>query len=52
MKQLQFQLSPDDRVSLTAYLHDYTPEMPLWQKRPAVLVLPGGGYQFLSERES
>lgn len=33
---------------LTAYIQDTLPE---GQKRPAVLILPGGGYQFVSPRE-
>lgn len=52
MLRQTFDLTPDGRVSLTAYLQDYSPQMPLWTRRPAVVVLPGGGYTFLSEREA
>jgi acetyl esterase/lipase len=45
-------LSEDQQIYLTAYLHDHSPEMPLWRKRPAVLVLPGGGYMMTSDREA
>jgi acetyl esterase/lipase len=45
-------LSPDGRVTLTTYLHAPSPELPLWERRPAVVVFPGGGYNFLSDREA
>lgn len=40
-------------ATLTAYLHEDSVEMPhqVCKKRPAMLVCPGGGYVFLSERE-
>ncbi len=41
----------NEKVSLTCYLHLESPEMPN-QKRNAMLVLPGGGYVFCSDRES
>ena len=37
---------------LTAYLHDRSPEMSGRDIRPAMLVLPGGGYHFCSAREA
>lgn len=37
---------------LTAYLHDRSPEMGNRDVRPAMLVLPGGGYHFCSDREA
>ncbi len=36
---------------LEAYTHKITPEMPI-DKRKAMIVCPGGGYRFLSEREA
>jgi acetyl esterase/lipase len=45
-------LSDDGSITLTAYLHESSAEMPIWQKRPAVLVLPGGGYTVTSDREA
>ncbi|PWW34315.1 MULTISPECIES: alpha/beta hydrolase [Paenibacillus] len=39
-------------VILTAYLLDSSPEMPNIKQRPAVLVLPGGGYRACSDREA
>ena len=37
---------------LTAYLHDNCPdELPNRLKRPALVICPGGGYEFLSRRE-
>ncbi|MBP5311256.1 MAG: alpha/beta hydrolase [Clostridia bacterium] len=44
-------LTEDGRVSLTPYILDKSPEMPLSVNRPAVVVIPGGGYQALSDRE-
>ena len=39
-------------VTLTAYIQGCGPEFPNISKRPAVLILPGGGYEFCSEREA
>ena len=39
-------------VTLTTYILDDSPEMIPGQKRPAVLVCPGGGYIFCSDREA
>jgi acetyl esterase/lipase len=39
-------------VNLTAYLHDPSPELANLSVRPAVLVLPGGGYAGTSDREA
>ena len=39
-------------VSLTAYVLDNSREMPNMATRPAVLVIPGGGYHFCSDREA
>ena len=44
--------SSDKKVSLTGYLLDASPEMPNMQDRPAVLVIPGGGYRMCSDREA
>jgi acetyl esterase/lipase len=52
MKKEIISLSEDGQIHLTAYLHEYSQEMPLWDKRPAVVVLPGGGYQWTSDREA
>ena len=38
-------------ITLTAYLWDASPELPS-QPRPAVLICPGGGYLYLSDREA
>lgn len=39
-------------TSLTVYLPDFSNEMPHLKKRPAVLILPGGGYYMCSDREA
>lgn len=38
-------------ITLTAYLWDAVPDLPT-QPRPAVLICPGGGYLYLSNREA
>ncbi len=45
-------LNRERNVSLTVYLLDVGGEFPAIAKRPLVLVLPGGGYQFCSDREA
>lgn len=45
-------LSADGAVTLTAYLHEPSVEMKDMAYRPAVIVFPGGGYRFLSDREA
>ncbi|QPS71808.1 alpha/beta hydrolase [Lactococcus garvieae] len=41
----------DDEASLTVYLHEDKEEFSRVGNRPFVLVIPGGGYSFCSERE-
>lgn len=41
-----------DDVTLTTYVHEQSPKLPNVTRRPAVLVLPGGGYEHCSDRES
>lgn len=52
MKTFTEYFSEDKKVSLTANLLDNSPEMKNMDKRPAVLVIPGGGYSFCSDREA
>lgn len=51
MKFFVKQLSRED-VTLTAYIPDTSKEMPWRDKRPAMLILPGGAYMFCSDREA
>lgn len=39
-------------TALTVYLHEEKPEFHRIDKRPFILVIPGGGYGFCSEREA
>lgn len=48
----QFVLNEPRRVTLTAYLQPVGREFRYVTKRPALLILPGGGYQYCSEREA
>ena len=45
-------LDSDHDVSLTTYIHDVSSEMENVIKRPAILIFPGGGYHFCSDREA
>lgn len=42
----------DFTATLQAYIPDVSPEVDLGRKRPAILILPGGGYFFTSDREN
>ncbi len=50
MKIITITLAPNQAV-LTCYLQDQSPKMPNAAIRPAMLVVPGGGYQYCSDRE-
>ena len=52
MKVFTEYLNKEKNVSLTAYLLDKSCEMPNCDVRPAVLVIPGGGYGMCSDREA
>ncbi|MCI1981905.1 MAG: alpha/beta hydrolase [Oscillospiraceae bacterium] len=53
MKTVRFNPNPDSQARAVGYLHDvYPEEMPNRLKRPCVVVFPGGGYAYLSEREA
>lgn len=52
MKVEQVVLNTGRNVTLTAYLLDVGGEFSNIPRRPAVLVLPGGGYAMCSEREA
>lgn len=52
MRQEQITLNAKRNVTLTSYLLDVGGEFSHVPKRPAILVLPGGGYQFCSDREA
>ncbi|MDR1669781.1 MAG: alpha/beta hydrolase [Oscillospiraceae bacterium] len=45
-------LDEQAKVTLTRYLHDDSPELANASTRPAILVLPGGGYRVCSDREA
>lgn len=44
-------LSASRKVTLTAYLQEVDGPFDYVKRRPAVLILPGGGYQYCSKRE-
>ena len=45
------EILPANGAKLTCYVQQPCPELPQMQKRPAVLILPGGGYTMCSARE-
>lgn len=47
-----YNITADPQVTLTAYITDASKEINGSDKMPAVLVLPGGGYRFCSDREA
>lgn len=47
-----YQYTLPSGAPLTGYMREPTVEMPAYNIRPAVLVLPGGGYGFCSPREA
>lgn len=51
MKQEIITLNPERNVTLTAYIQEVAGEFQ-FAKRPAILVLPGGGYAMCSDREA
>lgn len=52
MQHFDLPVRENSPAVLTAYLHALSPEMPHRARRPAMLVLPGGGYVFCSDREA
>lgn len=52
MKSEKIVLNKERNVTLTTYLQEVGGEFRNIPKRPAVLVLPGGGYSFCSDREA
>ncbi len=51
MKVFDCTLEPNG-AKLSCYVQDLSPEMPTADIRPAMLVFPGGGYYFCSDREA
>lgn len=52
MRQEKIVLNKERNVTLTCYLQETGGEFRYVTRRPAVLILPGGGYQFCSDREA
>lgn len=52
MKYELIQLNEERNVTLTAYITETEGEYRYVTARPAVIVIPGGGYQFCSDREA
>lgn len=46
-----FSFDEISQASLTVYLHEENPEFSRVKNRPFILVIPGGGYNFCSDRE-
>lgn len=52
MKSEIIVLNEERNVTLTTYIQEVGGEFPNITKRPAIIVIPGGGYQFCSDREA
>lgn len=52
MRQEVITLNEEREVTLTAYIQGCSGEFRRAPQRPAVLILPGGGYAMCSEREA
>ena len=50
MKVLQFEIG-ENGAKLTCYLQDSSPAIYGSERRPAVVIFPGGGYEFVSDPE-
>lgn len=52
LKTEEFAIRPDnDGVRLVSYIAPQSREIPFNEKRRAILIIPGGGYSFCSDRE-
>ena len=51
MKTIEIRINEERKVRLTAYIQEANGEF-IFSKRPAILVLPGGGYAMCSDREA
>ena len=45
-------LNEERNVTLTAYIQETEGRFDYIEKRPGMLIIPGGGYQYCSEREA
>ncbi|HBQ47250.1 MAG TPA: alpha/beta hydrolase [Ruminococcaceae bacterium] len=52
MKTVRFSPNPESGARVVGYLHDPMANEPEFTRRPCAVILPGGAYEFLSERES
>ena len=52
MRYERIVLNAERNVTLDAYVQDVKGEYRYVAARPAILVIPGGGYQFCSDREA
>lgn len=51
MKIIEVRPNPNTKAKLIGYIHDVMEEFPQREPRPAVILCPGGGYKFISDRE-
>lgn len=52
MRSFLITLNKERNVTLTAYLQTVSSEYVKVSKRPAIIILPGGGYDYCSDREA
>lgn len=52
MIRVDIVLNEETGANLIGYIKEANREMPDYAKRPAVMVIPGGGYEYVSDREN
>ncbi|KAF1290777.1 alpha/beta hydrolase [Candidatus Enterococcus leclercqii] len=52
IEEITLQVEGIEAAQLHTYVRENSPEIDLAKRRPAVIICPGGGYSFLSDREA
>ena len=52
MKNKVFYLNNEKTAYVKEYLLDKVESVPFGEKRPAIIIFPGGGYKYCSDREA
>lgn len=52
VEKINLQVKNMPEATLTTYVRENSPEIDGNRRRPAVIICPGGGYEFLSDREA
>lgn len=52
VEKITLQPKAVEKAYLTTYIRENSPEIDLHKRRAAIIICPGGGYEFLSDREA